>query len=103
MSEPGQTPVAWARIAENGNIQLWSADPKRALHAEMNGVALTPLYAHPSVMHGKLEDALRAVRSEFKVERGSDGHIHGIRHASDALPRVVELIDTALAELEKSQ
>ena len=94
MSETGQSPVAWARFAENGNIQLWTADPKRALHEGMNGLALTPLYAHPSVMHGKLEDALREIDGYEVVAETS---------MVNQLFRLKNIARAALAELEKSQ
>jgi hypothetical protein len=45
-------PVAYVVYAPNGNVRLWSTEQRQANEcAEANGLAVTPLYSHPSGMN----------------------------------------------------
>lgn len=46
----------------------------------------------------RLEAALREARGHFIVERHDDGRVSGIGHDSQALPKIVGILDAALSE-----
>lgn len=51
-----QEPVAYAAIANNGNIRIWSITQQKAVEAmTRDGIELKPLYAHP-IQNNNLTD-----------------------------------------------
>lgn len=99
--ELGDKSIGWVRLSDHLSI----ASELRAALEEQNSEAWSSWDLCEKNRLASLEQenarniaTIRAVRAEFHTEKMDDGRNAGVGYGSDALPRVIDLLDTALKE-----